>query len=212
MSTIIDCRSSATWPQVKCRLSDFIFACQLNAVSCVQLDLWDVDGPGSRPCCSQSDHGDGDGEACCHGTLRGQERVDDQRRDDEGGDESAPSCKSRTLRPVFSVLSRSEYSSESTFVSPPDWAQDDSQSSRCWRCCSFIYINYMAMFFSLQMTCGLKELLLNGQSQETVVSLFPQLFSCLLVRLGASIGVAAGKQNNKNTFHVAGWECLHLSL
>lgn len=62
----------------------------------------------------------------------------------------------------------------------------------------------MGMFFSLQMTCGLKELLLNGQSQETVVSLFSQLFSCLLVRLGASIGVSAGKQNNKNTFHVAG--------
>uniref|UniRef100_H2RSI7 Maestro heat-like repeat family member 1 n=1 Tax=Takifugu rubripes TaxID=31033 RepID=H2RSI7_TAKRU len=60
----------------------------------------------------------------------------------------------------------------------------------------------------LAMTCGLKELLLNGQSQETVVSLFPQLFSCLLVRLGASIGVSAGKQNNKNIFHVAGHKIL----
>ncbi|XP_029694251.1 maestro heat-like repeat-containing protein family member 1 isoform X1 [Takifugu rubripes] len=66
----------------------------------------------------------------------------------------------------------------------------------------------------LAMTCGLKELLLNGQSQETVVSLFPQLFSCLLVRLGASIGVSAGKQNNKNIFHVAGVaaEALHILL
>lgn len=57
----------------------------------------------------------------------------------------------------------------------------------------------------LQMTCGLKELLLNGHSQETVVSLFPKLFTCLLVRLGASIGVSAGRQNNKQAaFHVAG--------
>ncbi|CAG12883.1 unnamed protein product, partial [Tetraodon nigroviridis] len=57
-----------------------------------------------------------------------------------------------------------------------------------------------------QMTCGLKELLLNGQSQETAVSLFPRLFSCLMVRLGASVGVSAGKQNNKHaaSFHVAG--------
>uniref|UniRef100_A0A3Q3N7I0 Maestro heat-like repeat family member 1 n=1 Tax=Mastacembelus armatus TaxID=205130 RepID=A0A3Q3N7I0_9TELE len=37
----------------------------------------------------------------------------------------------------------------------------------------------------LAMTCGLKELLLNGQSQEPAISLFPQLFSCLTVRLGA---------------------------
>lgn len=67
-------------------------------------------------------------------------------------------------------------------------------------------INYQHVLFSLQMTCGLKELLLNGQSQETAVSLFPQLFSCLMVRLGASIGVSAGKQNNKHaaSLHVAG--------
>uniref|UniRef100_A0AAQ5XCZ0 Maestro heat-like repeat family member 1 n=1 Tax=Amphiprion ocellaris TaxID=80972 RepID=A0AAQ5XCZ0_AMPOC len=44
-----------------------------------------------------------------------------------------------------------------------------------------------------QMTCGLKELLLNGQSQEPAVSVFPQLFSCLTVRLGASVGVSAPK-------------------
>ncbi|KAM3873621.1 maestro heat-like repeat-containing protein family member 1 [Diretmus argenteus] len=59
----------------------------------------------------------------------------------------------------------------------------------------------------LAMTCGLKELLLNGQSQEPAISLFPQLFSCLTVRLGASVGVLAPKDNNtKHTvsFHVAG--------
>lgn len=56
------------------------------------------------------------------------------------------------------------------------------------------------------MTCGLKELLLNGQSQETAVSLFPQLFSCLMVRLGASVGVSAAKQNSRHaaSVHVAG--------
>uniref|UniRef100_A0A3B4UCZ2 Maestro heat-like repeat family member 1 n=1 Tax=Seriola dumerili TaxID=41447 RepID=A0A3B4UCZ2_SERDU len=59
----------------------------------------------------------------------------------------------------------------------------------------------------LAMTCGLKELLLNGQSQEPAVSLFPQLFSCLTVRLGASVGVSAPKDNStKHTasVHVAG--------
>ncbi|XP_028985036.1 maestro heat-like repeat-containing protein family member 1 isoform X2 [Betta splendens] len=60
---------------------------------------------------------------------------------------------------------------------------------------------------SLAMTCGLKELLLNGQSQEPAVSLFPQLFSCLTVRLGASVGVLAPKDSvTKQTasVHVAG--------
>uniref|UniRef100_A0A4W6EG92 Maestro heat-like repeat family member 1 n=1 Tax=Lates calcarifer TaxID=8187 RepID=A0A4W6EG92_LATCA len=59
----------------------------------------------------------------------------------------------------------------------------------------------------LAMTCGLKELLLNGQSQEPAVSLFPQLFSCLTVRLGASVGVSAPRDSNtKHTaaVHVAG--------
>ncbi|XP_019946928.2 maestro heat-like repeat-containing protein family member 1 isoform X1 [Paralichthys olivaceus] len=59
----------------------------------------------------------------------------------------------------------------------------------------------------LAMTCGLKELLLNGQSQEPAVSQFPQLFSCLTVRLGASVGVSAPKDNHiKNiaSVHVAG--------
>lgn len=61
------------------------------------------------------------------------------------------------------------------------------------------------------MTCGLKELLLNGQSQEPAVSLFPQLFSCLTVRLGASVGVSAPKDNNTKhiaSVHVAGWESI----
>ncbi|XP_010785898.1 maestro heat-like repeat-containing protein family member 1 [Notothenia coriiceps] len=59
----------------------------------------------------------------------------------------------------------------------------------------------------LAMTCGLKELLLNGQSQEPALSLFPQLFSCLTVRLGASVGVSAPKDNNNKhtaSIHVAG--------
>uniref|UniRef100_A0A3Q3WCT8 Uncharacterized protein n=1 Tax=Mola mola TaxID=94237 RepID=A0A3Q3WCT8_MOLML len=57
----------------------------------------------------------------------------------------------------------------------------------------------------LAMTCGLRELLLNGQSQETAVSLFPRLFSCLTSRLGASVGVSAAKNNKQATsVHVAG--------
>ncbi|XP_055019623.1 maestro heat-like repeat-containing protein family member 1 isoform X2 [Boleophthalmus pectinirostris] len=58
----------------------------------------------------------------------------------------------------------------------------------------------------LAMTCGLKDLLLNGQSQEPTLSLFPQLFSSLTVRIGASVGVAAPKDNAKQagTLHVAG--------
>ncbi|TNN35466.1 Maestro heat-like repeat-containing protein family member 1 [Liparis tanakae] len=60
----------------------------------------------------------------------------------------------------------------------------------------------------LAMTCGLKELLLNGNSQEAAVAMFPQLFSCLTVRLGASVGVAAPRDaSTKQTasVHVAGW-------
>ncbi|KAF3840088.1 hypothetical protein F7725_018805 [Dissostichus mawsoni] len=59
----------------------------------------------------------------------------------------------------------------------------------------------------LAMTCGLKELLLNGKSQEPALSRFPQLFSCLTVRLGASVGVSAPKDNNNKhtaSIHVAG--------
>uniref|UniRef100_A0A8C2WJ67 Maestro heat-like repeat family member 1 n=1 Tax=Cyclopterus lumpus TaxID=8103 RepID=A0A8C2WJ67_CYCLU len=60
----------------------------------------------------------------------------------------------------------------------------------------------------LAMTCGLKELLLNGNSQEAAVGTFPQLFSCLTVRLGASVGVSAPRDNNTKqtaSVHVAGW-------
>ncbi|XP_028326218.1 maestro heat-like repeat-containing protein family member 1 isoform X2 [Gouania willdenowi] len=59
----------------------------------------------------------------------------------------------------------------------------------------------------LAMTCGLKELLLNGQSQEPAVSQFPRLFSCLMVRLGASVGLSAPKDNSTKhlaSIHVAG--------
>ncbi|KAM9852658.1 maestro heat-like repeat-containing protein family member 1 [Aulostomus maculatus] len=59
----------------------------------------------------------------------------------------------------------------------------------------------------LAMTCGLKELLLNGQSQEPAISMFPQLFSCLTIRLGASVGVSAPKDNSSKhtaSVHVAG--------
>ncbi|XP_054898054.1 maestro heat-like repeat-containing protein family member 1 isoform X1 [Poeciliopsis prolifica] len=65
----------------------------------------------------------------------------------------------------------------------------------------------MATNQPLAMTCGLKELLLNGQSQEPALSLFPQLFSCLTVRLGASVGVMPPKDNNhkhSGSLHVAG--------
>ncbi|KAJ3597626.1 hypothetical protein NHX12_001144, partial [Muraenolepis orangiensis] len=73
----------------------------------------------------------------------------------------------------------------------------------------------------LAMTCGLKELLLNGQSQEPAVAMFPPLFSCLTVRLGASVGVLPPRDNSNNhsknsgsKFHVAGMavEALHILL
>uniref|UniRef100_A0A672GBI7 Maestro heat-like repeat family member 1 n=1 Tax=Salarias fasciatus TaxID=181472 RepID=A0A672GBI7_SALFA len=61
----------------------------------------------------------------------------------------------------------------------------------------------MATNQPLAMTCGLRELLLNGQSQEPAVSLFPRLFSCLTIRVGASVGVAAPKiKNTKQTAHI----------
>ncbi|XP_071252235.1 maestro heat-like repeat-containing protein family member 1 isoform X3 [Salvelinus alpinus] len=50
----------------------------------------------------------------------------------------------------------------------------------------------------LAMTCALKEMMLNGQSHEAVVSLFPQLFSSLLVRLGSSVGVTLPKDINSS--------------
>lgn len=54
------------------------------------------------------------------------------------------------------------------------------------------------MLFYCQMTCALKEMMLNGQSQDAVVSLFPQLFSSLLVRLGSSLGVTLPKDINSS--------------
>lgn len=64
-----------------------------------------------------------------------------------------------------------------------------------------------AVLSCFQMTCGLKELLLNGQSQDPAMGLFPQLFSCLIIRVGASVGVSAPRDNNNKhtTIHVAGW-------
>lgn len=51
----------------------------------------------------------------------------------------------------------------------------------------------------LQMTCALRELMLNGQTVEAVASLFPQLFSALLVRVGSSVGVLLPKDINSNS-------------
>ncbi|XP_030638186.1 LOW QUALITY PROTEIN: maestro heat-like repeat-containing protein family member 1 [Chanos chanos] len=51
----------------------------------------------------------------------------------------------------------------------------------------------------LAMTCALRELMLNGQAAEAVSSLFPQLFSALLVRLGSSVGVQLPKDINSNS-------------
>ncbi|KAL0985276.1 hypothetical protein UPYG_G00154880 [Umbra pygmaea] len=57
-------------------------------------------------------------------------------------------------------------------------------------------LSKVATSHPLAMTCALKELMLNGQSQDAVVSLFPQLFSSLLVRLGSSVGVTLPKDIN----------------
>ncbi|KAI4893277.1 hypothetical protein NFI96_019675 [Prochilodus magdalenae] len=51
----------------------------------------------------------------------------------------------------------------------------------------------------LAMTCALREMMLNGQTEEAVVVLFPQLFSALLVRMGSSIGVQLPKDINSNS-------------
>ncbi|XP_076846747.1 maestro heat-like repeat-containing protein family member 1 isoform X2 [Brachyhypopomus gauderio] len=48
----------------------------------------------------------------------------------------------------------------------------------------------------LVMTCALRELMLNGQAAEAVVTLFPRLFSALLVRLGSSVAVQLPKDVN----------------
>ncbi|TSK34778.1 Maestro heat-like repeat-containing protein family member 1 [Bagarius yarrelli] len=51
----------------------------------------------------------------------------------------------------------------------------------------------------LAMTCALREMMLNGHTEEAVVSLFPQLFSALLVRVGSSVGVQLPKDINSNS-------------
>lgn len=49
------------------------------------------------------------------------------------------------------------------------------------------------------MTCALREMMLNGHTEEAVVSLFPQLFSALLVRMGSSVGVQLPRDINSNS-------------
>ncbi|RXN31759.1 maestro heat-like repeat-containing family member 1 isoform X1 [Labeo rohita] len=51
----------------------------------------------------------------------------------------------------------------------------------------------------LAMTCALREMMLNGQSADAVVRVFPKLFSSLLVRLGSSVGVQLPKDLNSNS-------------
>lgn len=51
----------------------------------------------------------------------------------------------------------------------------------------------------LAMTCALREMMMNGHSEEAVISLFPQLFSALLVRMGSSVGVQLPKDINSNS-------------
>ncbi|KAL2083907.1 hypothetical protein ACEWY4_019425 [Coilia grayii] len=51
----------------------------------------------------------------------------------------------------------------------------------------------------LAMTCALRELMMNGQTVEAVASLFPQLFSALLVRVGSCVGVQLPKDINSNS-------------
>ncbi|XP_036439698.1 maestro heat-like repeat-containing protein family member 1 isoform X1 [Colossoma macropomum] len=51
----------------------------------------------------------------------------------------------------------------------------------------------------LAMTCALREMMLNGHTEEAVVALFPQLFSALLVRMGSSVGVQLPKDINSNS-------------
>lgn len=51
----------------------------------------------------------------------------------------------------------------------------------------------------LAMTCALREMMLNGHTEEAVVALFPKLFSALLVRIGSSVGVQLPKDINSNS-------------
>ncbi|XP_027005039.2 maestro heat-like repeat-containing protein family member 1 isoform X2 [Tachysurus fulvidraco] len=56
----------------------------------------------------------------------------------------------------------------------------------------------------LAMTCALREMMLNGHTEEAVVSLFPQLFSALLVRIGSSVGVQLPRDINSNSIRAEG--------
>ncbi|XP_066571905.1 maestro heat-like repeat-containing protein family member 1 isoform X2 [Amia ocellicauda] len=60
-------------------------------------------------------------------------------------------------------------------------------------------ITKVATSHPLAMTCALREMMLNGQTLDAVVGLFPQLFSALLVRLGSSVGVQLPKDINSNS-------------
>ncbi|XP_060777885.1 maestro heat-like repeat-containing protein family member 1 isoform X2 [Neoarius graeffei] len=57
----------------------------------------------------------------------------------------------------------------------------------------------MATSQPLAMTCALREMMLNGHTEEAVISLFPQLFGTLLVRMGSSVGVQLPKDINSNS-------------
>ncbi|KAL4629859.1 maestro heat-like repeat-containing protein family member 1, partial [Arapaima gigas] len=52
---------------------------------------------------------------------------------------------------------------------------------------------------SLAVTCAFRELIRSVKTQDLVGSLFPQLFSTLLLRLGSSVGVQLPKDFNSNT-------------
>lgn len=54
------------------------------------------------------------------------------------------------------------------------------------------------------MTCALREMMLNGHTEEAVVNLFPQLFSALLVRMGSSVGVQLPRDINSNSIRAEG--------
>ncbi|GAA6103654.1 maestro heat-like repeat-containing protein family member 1 isoform X1 [Tachysurus ichikawai] len=56
----------------------------------------------------------------------------------------------------------------------------------------------------LAMTCALREMMLNGHTEEAVVNLFPQLFSALLVRMGSSVGVQLPRDINSNSIRAEG--------
>ncbi|XP_062848509.1 maestro heat-like repeat-containing protein family member 1 isoform X2 [Trichomycterus rosablanca] len=60
-------------------------------------------------------------------------------------------------------------------------------------------MNKVATSQPLAMTCALREMMLNGHTEEAVLALFPQLFSALLVRMGSSVGVQLSKDINSNS-------------